>query len=184
MAGRTCEHRQRHSRVYLLLACCAALTISTQLSDGQETTASQWKLARELIHDTPSPGHPADPMTTIRVVNCLQALGKEKAIALLFEITDAMLSIQGGIPFRICGDWTYSGEAPEPRPLVEWAAKHGKLRDKPLEPQDDPLEAADALYSRIRAGECWEFSNCWQVGPRDIPDSWMRDDLRAQAING
>ena len=74
---------QYHSGVCLLLACSAALTINIQLADGQETTAAQWRQARELIRDTPCPSHQPDSVAVIRVVNCLQALGKEKAIALL-----------------------------------------------------------------------------------------------------
>ena len=241
MVGRICGHRRCHMGVCLLLACFADLTISIQLAHGQDTTAAQWKHARELIRDTPSPGHPADPIATIRVVNCLRALGKDRAIALLREIApeDGMMpiidpslpipitygddqrvvliipllfevskdgppppeawydkvshrwcsvaatqSLQGGIPFRICREWTYGGRKLAARPLVEWAAEHGRIRDRPLEPQDDPLAAAEVLYSKIRAGENREFLDWCQIGPRDCQNvTWIQDDLRAQAIS-
>ena len=69
--------------------------------------------------------------------------------------------LQGDIPFAISGQWTYSGSPYPTRPLVEWADKHGKLRAKKLVPQDDPLEAADVLYGRIRSGAVTEFEQWW-----------------------
>ena len=93
--------------------------------------------------------------------------------------------IQGGIPFAISGEWTYGGRPYPTRPLVEWAAKHGELRAERLHPQDDPLQAADALCDRIRSGVVVEFES-WVdhiVGPgRDKVVENLEKDLRAQAI--
>ena len=97
--------------------------------------------------------------------------------------TAGTLFIQGGIPFRICGEWTYAGRPFVARPLVEWAAKHGTLRDNPLEPQDNPLQAADDLYNKIIAGGVPQCTDWWQMRPlSDRNKTAIRDDLRAQAI--
>ena len=175
MVGRADKHRLCQIGLGVLLAISGNLVAGIQLTIGQETTPTQWRRARELIRDTPSPGHPADPTAVIRVVNCLQALGKVRAIALLREIapedgrmpiidpglplpitygddqravliipllfevpddgpmppdawydnqarrwrsTAATQSLQGGIPFRICGECTYGGRKVAARPLV------------------------------------------------------------------
>ena len=93
--------------------------------------------------------------------------------------------VQGGIPFAVTGEWTYAGCPYGTRPLVEWAAKHGKLRAKQLHPQDDPLQAADALCDRIRTGVVGEFETSWNhpVGSkRDRLVDQTQDDLRDQAM--
>jgi hypothetical protein len=93
--------------------------------------------------------------------------------------------VEGGIPFAITGAWTYGGYPYGTRPLVEWAEKHGKLRATQLDPQNDPLQAADALHDRIEAGGVSEFEELWQhIGKssRDGIVSFLQEDLRAQAI--
>jgi hypothetical protein len=93
--------------------------------------------------------------------------------------------VQGDIPFAIFGEWTYGGKVMPTRPLVEWAAKHGKLRAEKLVPQDDPLEAADALHRRISTGTVIEFEQSWahvdEAARAGIIEGLHRD-LRAQAI--
>jgi hypothetical protein len=55
-----------------------------------------------------------------------------------------------GIPFKTVGMVSIRGYGPgSTRPLVEAAAKHGKLRKKPLRPTDNPLEAADTLSGKM-----------------------------------
>lgn len=40
------------------------------------------------------------------------------------------------------------GAASQPYPLLAWAEKHGRLREEPLRPPDNPLEAVDAWLAR------------------------------------
>lgn len=93
--------------------------------------------------------------------------------------------VQGGIPFSITGAWTYGGRPYPTRPLVEWAAKHGQLRANRLHPQDDPLEAADALYQRVTEGVVLEFENwfdCVVGAGRDQVVEDLKKELRTQTI--
>ena len=93
----------------------------------------------------------------------------------------ATQAIQGGIPFVICGEWTYGGLPYPTRRLVEWAAAHGRLREKPIEPQDDPLLAAAELFNKIAAGDV--SIEEWRLfaGGDDLKK--LRDSLREQAIS-
>ena len=93
--------------------------------------------------------------------------------------------VQGDIPFAIFREWTYSGSPYPTRPLVEWAANHGKLRARKLIPQGDPLEAAEALHRRISTGTVIEFEQSWahvdEAARTGIIEGLHRD-LRAQAV--
>jgi hypothetical protein len=93
--------------------------------------------------------------------------------------------VQGDIPFSIFGEWTYNGSPYPTRPLVEWAANHGKLRAGKLIPQDDPLEAAEALYRRISTSTVIEFEQSWadvDEAARTGIIKGLHRDLRAQAV--
>lgn len=93
----------------------------------------------------------------------------------------ATQAIQGGIPFVICGEWSYGGLPYPTRRLVEWAAAHGRLREKPIEPQDDPLLAAAELFNKIAAGDVSIEEWRMFAGGDDLKK--LRDSLRKQAIS-
>jgi hypothetical protein len=62
----------------------------------------------------------------------------------------AVIRVFEGIPFHTGHPVSIRGVGPgSTRPLVEEAAKNGKLRKKPLRPTDNPLEAADRLFEEI-----------------------------------
>lgn len=70
------------------------------------------------------------------------------------EWWDFRVSVEDDIPFHNTKIVGRTGPPDPPRGyLVEWAAKHGKLREKPLRPADDPLAAADSLYAKLAAKE-------------------------------
>jgi hypothetical protein len=232
-------------RLLSILCFFTACTVVSAQGDS-DATPSQAELAhaRQLIRETPCPGDPGNPVRVIRSVNCLRALGKKQAIALLFEVASVsnmgrVVSkesdvddsvpvgydqtifmiipllfdvpengtpppepwystvnktwqgvagtqvIQGDIPFAISGQWTYGGSPYSTRPLVEWAAEHGRMRAKGLVPQDDLLEAAEALHRRISARTVTEFEE-WldQVdeSARDRVIEGLKSDLRSQAV--
>jgi hypothetical protein len=98
-----------------------------------------------------------------------------------WSIPCGTLVIQDGIPFNTTRQWMLEGGLITTLPLVEWAAAHGKLRETPLDPQDDPLQAADILHFRVVARAVPQFpAQCWI--PRDQGLTAFRDHLRAQAI--
>ena len=228
-------------RLLSILCFFTACTVVSAQGDS-DATPSQAELdhARQLIRETPCPGTPGNPVLVIRSVNCLRALGKTQAIALLFEVasvsnigrvvskeSDADDSVpvrygqtintivpllfevpdhgtlppdawycakhkkwngvastrvlQGDIPFDIAGEWTYGGSPPLTRPLVEWAAENGRLREKPIEPQDDPLLAAAELFNKIAAGDVSIEEWRMFAGGDDLKK--LRDSLREQAIS-
>jgi hypothetical protein len=241
-----------HARTRMLISrllsalCCIAVcsVVSAQEDSKAAPIAGELDHARQLIRATPCPGVPGNPVRVIQSVNCLRALGKKGAIALLFEVAsvsdtgqvdstdidakdwgpvrydqtictiipllfdvpdhgtpppDAWYCahhkkwigvagtrvLQGDIPFAVMGEWTYDG-LPEPtRPLVEWAANHGELRARNLVPQNDPLEAAEALHGRIKAGAVAEFEQWTEQFDKSARDGiveGLQSDLRAQAI--
>jgi hypothetical protein len=93
--------------------------------------------------------------------------------------------LQGDMPFAVLGEWTYGGKVTPTRPLVDWAAKHGTLRAEKLVPQDDPLEAAEALHRRISTGTVIEFEQSWahvDGAARAGIIEGLHRDLRAQAV--
>ncbi len=92
--------------------------------------------------------------------------------------------VQGGIPFAITGEWDYGGRPYATRPLVEWAAKHGRLRAKRLHPEDNPLQAADALCDRLKSGVVGEFEQLYGVDESTRAEiaERLRSDLRGQAV--
>jgi hypothetical protein len=59
------------------------------------------------------------------------------------------ITIWEGIPFHNVRIGATTGWPPRSEPLVEWAAKHGKLIVRPLIPTDRPLEAADGLFDEL-----------------------------------
>ncbi len=73
----------------LLVSLCF-VTICTAVSAPKRVDGppNQTELdrARQLIRETPCPGAQHNPVRVIRSVNCLRELGKEQAIALLFEV--------------------------------------------------------------------------------------------------
>lgn len=222
---------------FCFIAACTV--VSAQEGVGATPNQAELDHARQLIRETPCPGTPGNPVLVIRSVNCLRALGKTQAIALLLEVasetdigrvaskeSDADETVpvsygqtistivpllfevpdhgtpppdgwycakrkkwngvastrvlQGDIPFDIAGEWTYGGSPPLTRPLVEWAAENGRLREKPLEPQDDPLLAAADLFNKIVAGDVSIEEWRMFAGGDDLKK--LRDSLREQAI--
>jgi hypothetical protein len=60
------------------------------------------------------------------------------------------ISVQGDLPFHSVAIGFRSGPPDPPRGyLVRWAARHARLREKPLRPTDDPLKAADEVCERL-----------------------------------
>jgi hypothetical protein len=60
------------------------------------------------------------------------------------------ISLHGDLPFHSVAVAFRSGPPDPPRGyLVRWAARNGRLRDKPLRPTDDPLKAADEVCERL-----------------------------------
>ena len=82
-----------------------------------------------------------------------------------WSIGCGVLVVQDGIPFNACDVWQLEGSLGTTLPLVDWAAAHGKLRETPLDPQDDPLQAADVLYARVVA----------RAVPQ-VPVQWAQDE--------
>ncbi len=60
------------------------------------------------------------------------------------------ISTEGDLPFHnvYFGAGTGPGD-PDRGYLVEWAVQYAKLRDKPLRPTDDPIQAADDLCEKL-----------------------------------
>jgi len=77
------------SRGSLLLAVSLVLGPSCHCCGGQPPSEAELSRARQLLRETPIPSRPGNPLAVIRVVNCLQSLGKEQAIALLRQIAPA-----------------------------------------------------------------------------------------------
>ncbi|HEY3966507.1 MAG TPA: hypothetical protein VGM05_18235 [Planctomycetaceae bacterium] len=64
------------------------------------------------------------------------------------------ITVEGDLPFHNVSFGGRTGPTrPGQSPLVEWAAKHGRLRAKPLRPIDDPLNAADELCEKLATDE-------------------------------
>ena len=247
MLTSNCRRTSWTSPASLLLAFALVPWSSFRCCHGQSPSETALSRARQLIRETPHPFESPNPLAVVRVVNCLHALGKQQAIALLREIApeerersfvidpddaeavaraqeyedtlwdaqrvstiipllfevvqgDALppaywydwekrqwsvgcgvLVVQNGIPFNACGVWQLEGSLGTTLPLVEWAAAHGKLRDKPLEPQGDPLQAADVLYFRIIARAVPQFPAQWAQDERGRRQ--FRRILRDQALD-
>jgi hypothetical protein len=60
------------------------------------------------------------------------------------------ITVIDDLPFHDTG---FAGRLGTPDPdrgyLVEWAAQHGRLREKPFRPEDNPLKAADELCEKL-----------------------------------
>ncbi len=245
MLTSNCRRELWTSPASLPLAFSLVLLLGSRCCEGQTPSEVPLSRARQLILETPSILEYPNALAAIRVVNCLHALGKEQAIALLREIApeettlvvapeesqgeDALtkywsaiwdaqrvstiipllfeikpggtpppadwydkdkqrwsywcgaLVNQDGIPFNTSGVWSIEGSLPTTLPLVEWAAAHGELRETPLEPKVDPLQAADMLYFKVIARVVPQFPAQFWV-QRNGGMKEFRDHLRAQAI--
>jgi len=63
------------------------------------------------------------------------------------------LVLEGDIPFNVFEGFTLGGYVEPTAPLVEWAARYGKLRENPLRPSADPWGAADRVFRRMTAND-------------------------------
>jgi len=80
----------------------------------------------------------------------LPSLGRDPAVGASKTWKPFDISVIGDLPFHIV-EIIFRTGSPEPDRgyLVEWAAEHARLRDNPLRPVDDPIQAADELCNQI-----------------------------------
>jgi hypothetical protein len=63
------------------------------------------------------------------------------------------LIVKYDLPFTKTSISVRGSRLPDRDYLVEWVAKYGRLRDKPLRPDDDPLKIADEVCAEIKNGD-------------------------------
>jgi hypothetical protein len=84
------------------------------------------------------------------------------------------LVLQDDIPFLIMSGVLLRGSAQRPEEHVDWAEKHGKLRNKPLCPADNPFQAVATLWSQPKAVKLFGGSDSKR------PSEYCRTYLRMQ----
>jgi hypothetical protein len=114
---------------------------------GKEKAIAALREFLDLAYDRGYGRHRIDP-ADIETSNqwCLASL-----VPLVFDNlrTGGKIKVWEGIPFHTVRIHEASGWPEFTGPLVEEAAQKGRLREKPLHPADNPLEAADRLFEKI-----------------------------------
>jgi hypothetical protein len=82
------------------------------------------------------------------------------------------ISIEGEIPFLLTDDNSGDGPGPPPRPQehIDYFRRHGRLRARPLQPTDKPLDALTAFVKSPR----------WKAIPSDQQERvlcWLREEV-------
>jgi len=109
-----------------------------------------------LLFESAEPGEKRPDIGTIPFDPAPGA--KDRNAWLLFPVY-----LQDDIPFFLpCTGW-FNGLRDQPERHVEWAAKHGRIRSKPLRPFDNPMIAAGRLIALPQTRRLYKDENFKQI---------------------